>query len=118
MGQPAQGNTPFAKKQVDVFYPAEAASDFPVAMQVYSFPSPRIRKQKGVGQASAKHGLIYLVTKYGYIHLYDVETGTCIYMNRISSETIFVTAEYEATQVPFSLSPALAQWWKWGGCRV
>ena len=32
-----------------------------------------------------------------YIHLYDLETGTCIYMNRISGETIFVTAPHEPT---------------------
>lgn len=48
-------------------------------------------------QVSKKHGIIYLVTKYGFIHLYDLETGTCLYMNRISGETIFVTAEHEAT---------------------
>ncbi|KAF8327725.1 uncharacterized protein EI90DRAFT_2927769, partial [Cantharellus anzutake] len=36
-------------------------------------------------------------TTAGFIHLYDLETGTCIYMNRISGETVFVTAEHEAT---------------------
>jgi len=41
--------------------------------------------------------VIYLITKYGYIHLYDLESGVCIYMNRISAETIFVTAPHEAT---------------------
>lgn len=41
--------------------------------------------------------MVFLITKYGYIHLYDLETGTCIYMNRISGETIFVTAQHEAT---------------------
>ncbi len=46
---------------------------------------------------SAKHDIIYLITKFGYIHLYDLETGTCIYMNRISGETIFVTAVHEAS---------------------
>ena len=46
-------------------------------------------------QVSKKHGIIYLVTKYGFIHLYD--SGACVYMNRISGETIFVTAEHEAT---------------------
>lgn len=40
---------------------------------------------------------MFLVTKYGYIHLYDIETGTCIYMNRISADTIFVTSPHEAT---------------------
>lgn len=38
------------------------------------------------------------MTKYGYVHLYDIETAVCIYMNRISSETIFVTAEYTITE--------------------
>ncbi|KAF6756119.1 hypothetical protein DFP72DRAFT_846886 [Ephemerocybe angulata] len=46
---------------------------------------------------SKKHGIIYMVSKYGFIHLYDLETGACVYMNRISGETIFVTAEHEAT---------------------
>jgi clathrin heavy chain len=65
----------FAKKAVDVYFPAEATNDFPVAMQI-----------------SKKYGIIYMITKYGFIHLYDLETATCIFMNRISSETIFITA--------------------------
>jgi hypothetical protein len=48
-------------------------------------------------QISKKHGIIYMVTKYGFIHLYDLETGKCLYMNRISGDTIFATAEYEMT---------------------
>jgi len=69
------GNPVFQKKNVDVYFPAEATNDFPVAMQV-----------------SDKYKIIYMVTKYGFIHLYDLETGICIFMNRISSETIFVTS--------------------------
>lgn len=34
VGSPAQGNQPFVKKAVDIFFPPEAANDFPVAMQV------------------------------------------------------------------------------------
>ena len=70
----------FTKKQIDVYFPPEATNDFPVAMQI-----------------SKKHGIVYLITKYGFIHLYDLESGACIYMNRISGETIFVTAEHEAS---------------------
>ncbi|KAM3963949.1 clathrin heavy chain [Aphomia sociella] len=80
VGQTPAGNQPFPKKAVDVFFPAEAQNDFPVAMQV-----------------SPKYDVIYLITKYGYIHMYDIETGTCIFMNRISSDTIFVTAPHETT---------------------
>jgi len=68
-------NPTFPKKAVEVFFPPEATNDFPVAMQV-----------------SQKYSVIYLVTKYGFIHLYDLESATCIFMNRISSETIFTTA--------------------------
>ncbi len=48
-------------------------------------------------QISKKYDVIFLVTKYGFVHVYDLETGTCIYMNRISGDTIFVTADYEPT---------------------
>ncbi|CAK4034488.1 clathrin heavy chain [Lecanosticta acicola] len=68
-------NPTFQKKAVDIYFPAEATNDFPVAMQV-----------------SSKYKVIYLVTKYGFIHLYDLETATSIFMNRISSDTIFTTA--------------------------
>jgi clathrin heavy chain len=75
-----EANPVYPKKAVDVFFPPEAVSDFPVAMQV-----------------SSRYGIVFVVTKFGFVHLYDLETATCIYMNRISGETVFVTAEYEAT---------------------
>lgn len=74
-------NPAFPKKAVDVYFPPEATNDFPVALQV-----------------SQKYNVAYLVTKYGFIHLYDLETGTCIFMNRISSETIFVTTPDSASE--------------------
>ena len=76
-------NARFPKRAVDVYFPAEATNDFPVAMQV-----------------SKKYDIIYMITKYGFIHLYDLETGSCIFMNRISSDTIFVTtADSDSTGV-------------------
>jgi clathrin heavy chain len=80
VGQPTAGNQPYSKKAVDVFFPPEAQNDFPVAMQ-----------------SSSKYDVLYLITKYGYIHIYDVDTGTCIFMNRISADTIFVTAPHDTT---------------------
>jgi clathrin heavy chain len=80
---------PFVKKAVNVYFPPEATNDFPVAMQV-----------------SKKHGIIYiyLIMKYGFIHLYNLESGACIYMNCISGETIFITAEHEATNSIISIN--------------
>jgi len=80
VGQTSTGNQPYSKKDVVVFFPPEAHDDFPVAMQ-----------------ASKKYDVLYLITKYGYIHIYDVDTGTCLFMNRISASTIFVTAPHEPT---------------------
>ena len=68
-------NPTYTKKAVDIYFPAEATNDFPVAVQV-----------------SSKYKVIYLVTKYGFIHLYDLETAATIFMNRISSDTIFTVA--------------------------
>lgn len=70
----------FAKKAVDVPFPAEAAADFPISMQI-----------------SKKYNIAYIVTKYGYVYLYDVETAELLYVNRISADTIFITTDYEPT---------------------
>lgn len=81
VGSAPSGNQPFLKKNVDVPYNAETASDFPVSMQ-----------------ASGKHGIVYIVTKHGFVHLYEMESGTRIYSNRISNETVFVTTKYSLTE--------------------
>lgn len=70
----------YQKKTLDLFFPPEASSDFPVSMQY-----------------SSKYALLYVVTKYGFIHLYDISSGSCVFMNRISSDTIFVTCEHRQT---------------------
>jgi clathrin heavy chain len=78
-----ESNPVYHKKAVDVFFPPGEPADFPVALQV-----------------SSKFGIIYLITKRGYIHLYDLESGTCIFMNRICDDTIFTTcADSDSTGV-------------------
>ena len=72
---PHPSNPRFTKQAKDIYFPAEATNDFPVALQV-----------------SQKYGLIYIITKYGFIHIHDLETANPIFMNRISSDTIFVTS--------------------------
>ncbi|ODH28145.1 hypothetical protein ACO22_04005 [Paracoccidioides brasiliensis] len=64
----------FPKKAVDLFFPPEAVLDFPTAIQV-----------------SKRYDIAYIVTKFGFIHLYDLETGNCLFLSRISSKPIFVT---------------------------
>lgn len=75
-----ESSVPYQKKAVDIFFPPDAAQDFPVAIQV-----------------SQKYGIIFLVTKFGFLHMFDLESGSFIHMERISSDTVFVSALYRAT---------------------
>ncbi|KAJ8438732.1 hypothetical protein Cgig2_013778 [Carnegiea gigantea] len=70
------GKPGFTKKQADLFFPPDFADDFPVAMQI-----------------SQKYGLIYVVTKLGLLFVYDLETGSAVYRNRISPDPVFLTSE-------------------------
>lgn len=72
-----EGQPTFAKKQVDVFFPAEAGADFPVAHVI-----------------SKVYGIIYVVTKLGFIHLYDADSGSVIFMNRISADPVFAACDF------------------------
>lgn len=44
-------------------------------------------------QISHKYGLIYVITKLGLLFVYDLETATAVYRNRISPDPIFLTSE-------------------------
>ncbi|GLT43224.1 hypothetical protein SLA2020_171910 [Shorea laevis] len=70
------GKPAFTKKQADLFFPPDFADDFPVSMQI-----------------SQKYGLIYVITKQGLLFVYDLETATAVYRNRISPDPIFLTIE-------------------------
>ncbi|KMZ59834.1 putative Clathrin heavy chain [Zostera marina] len=70
------GKPSFTKKQADLFFPPDFADDFPVSMQI-----------------SNKYSLIYVVTKLGLLFVYDLETASAVYRNRISPDPIFLTSE-------------------------
>ncbi|KAJ1800096.1 Clathrin heavy chain [Coemansia sp. RSA 2399] len=72
------GNPAFPKRSSDLFFPPEAVSDFPFSMQ-----------------AGPKYEIVYVITKLGFIHMYDIETGVCIFTHRISGDTVFVTTKHE-----------------------
>jgi clathrin heavy chain len=46
-------------------------------------------------QMSKKHEILFLVTKYSFIYLYDLESEAHIYMN--SGKMIVVTTKHEVT---------------------
>lgn len=60
--------------------PADAANDFPVTLNV-----------------SVKNNLIYMISKMGYLYLFDVYTGKAIYRARITQDTVFAATEHTAS---------------------
>ena len=48
-------------------------------------------------QVSEKFGVIYVVTKMGLLFVYDLETASAIYRNRISPDPIFLTVDAPST---------------------
>ncbi|XP_039016474.1 clathrin heavy chain 1-like [Hibiscus syriacus] len=73
------GRPSFSKKQADLFFPPDFQDDFPVAMQI-----------------SHIYSLIYVITKLGLLFVYDLETASAVYRNRISPDPIFLTSEASA----------------------
>ena len=75
------------KRQAELFFPAEFADDFPVSLQI-----------------SEKYGLIYVITKLGLLFVYDLETATAVYRNRISPDPIFLAANSDSTGGFYAIS--------------
>ncbi len=61
-------------------FPPEATTDFPVSMQV-----------------SAKHDIVFMITKFGLFFMFDVHTGKALFRTRISQDTIFATCPHAET---------------------
>ena len=74
------GVTPFRIKPVNIPFPAEAVNDFPIAMQ-----------------ASPKHDVVYMVTKSGYVYLFDIHSGTALFRQRFSQDPVFATCAHSST---------------------
>lgn len=67
-------NPAFPKRLIPIHWPAEGTGDFPLGIHI-----------------AHKYGILIVVTKFGFIHLHDLETGTALFLNRISEETVFTT---------------------------
>lgn len=68
-------NPAFPKRLIPIHWPAEGTGDFPLGVHIAN-----------------KYGILIVITKFGFIHLHDLETGTALFLNRISEETVFTTA--------------------------
>lgn len=77
---PGDEDKPYARVAVDIPYPADAAGDFPVAIQV-----------------SEKYEMAFLLTKAGFMHMLYLGNGKTVYRNRISADPIFIASHQIST---------------------
>jgi len=74
------GDAVFQKKSsVDINFSSDEPTDFPVGLQI-----------------SEKYNVVYVVTQHGFIHVFDIESGTFIFRDRISKETVFLSCQQES----------------------
>jgi clathrin heavy chain len=83
---PSKGQ-PFAVQPVVIPVPPDAANDFPVSLCV-----------------SGKDDVAYLMTKQGYVFMFDIHTGKCFYRAKVTNETVFVTCPQDSTGAVFGIT--------------
>ncbi|CAE7493273.1 Cltc [Symbiodinium natans] len=67
-------SAPPFKVQMEIAMPPEAPTDFAVGLHL-----------------SEKHGVVFMITKAGYLFMFDIGTGTMLVRSRVSQETVFIT---------------------------
>jgi len=65
----------------------DAAADFPVSLIV-----------------AAKDEIAYLLTKMGYVYMFDIQTGKTMYRAKVTADTIFATCPQESTGAVFGIT--------------
>merc|ERR1719230_2316651 len=69
-----EGLPPPFKVNAEVQMPPEAPSDFAVALHL-----------------SEKQGVVFMVTKAGFLFVFDVASATMLIRTRVSQETVFIS---------------------------
>lgn len=82
-----KGGAPFAVQPTNIPWAADAAADFPVTLTVVQ-----------------KDALAYMMTKMGYLFVFDVVTGTTVYRARVTQETTFAAVAQEASGTVFGIT--------------
>lgn len=80
VGAPPAGG-PFRLPPSAIPFPAEASNDFPVGMQL-----------------SDKDDIVYMITKMGFLFLFDLHSGKAIYRTRVCQDAVFVTCPHNESK--------------------
>jgi len=87
VGRDPEKGAPFRLPPTNIPIPADAATDFPVSLVV-----------------DQKDEVAFLLSKMGYLYLFDLHTGKALFRARVTQDTIFCTSTQEATGAVFGIS--------------
>ncbi|KAL9179678.1 hypothetical protein ACHAXT_008968 [Thalassiosira profunda] len=87
VGRDPSKGTPHRLPPTTIPVPAEAANDFPVSMVI-----------------DAKDELAFLLSKMGFVYMFDIHSGKTMFRTRITQETVFVTCAQESTGAVFGIT--------------
>jgi clathrin heavy chain len=75
VNRPAEGTQKF-KATTDLTYTQDVPNDFPVSMHMMT-----------------PFGVVAMITKFGYLYMFETTGANLIYRSKISEETIFATCK-------------------------
>lgn len=87
VGRDPSKGAPFRLPPTSIPVPADAATDFPVSIV-----------------NSSKHEIAFLITKMGYLYMFDLHSGKTLYRGRVSQDTIFITCNEETTGAVYGIT--------------
>lgn len=83
---PAKG-APLRLAPTQIPVPADAAADFPVSLVV-----------------DKKDDIAFLMTKMGYLYMFDIASGKTMYRAKITNDTVFCTCSQDSTGAMFGVT--------------
>lgn len=87
VGRDPSRGPPFGIQPAAIPIPPDAAADFPVSMAI-----------------DQKDEIAFMLTKMGYVFLFDIHTGKTIYRAKVTPDTVFVTCAQASTGAIFGIT--------------
>lgn len=88
IGNPAPGQQKF-KKSVEIQFPADVQGDLPLIVHCVE-----------------KYGVIFMVTKLGYLYMYEMSEAVLLYRQRITDQTVIVSCKNLQTHGMIAINAA------------
>lgn len=87
VGRDPSKGAPFRLTPTQIPVPADAAADFPVSLVV-----------------DKKDDIAFLMTKMGYLYMFDIASGKTMYRAKITNDTVFCTCSQDSTGAMFGIT--------------